>query len=342
MDVVRFTRKVLAAAREHKVFWSLENPFSSGLFEFPPIAAEVPPCRRPLAANLCQRRPLAVRAFRSSRSATSAVPGVRPSRSRVSSVPTLRPCRLWARGARNRPRSQAVYGNNVVTEVRFRHCSSCCRWSPALPLHARLWSGPGEDLGPHEHEHLEGTVAVQEQGLLVRKWKTSLAGRYAPSLCRAWALILREHAPPGALRSPSCPRPGLETCWQLWLMQAAGECGYAFLPTPSCPVEFSSGWEGAVSVWCHSQGRAPRSEATLASGGAAGAGPAPGDSSGSAPAAGGAAASAPAPGGVAGSAKMTSAGVKSKAKRTANTKRKASAKASPRTCKRPAAHRGRA
>ena len=25
------------------MFWSLENPFSSGLFEFPPIAAEVSP-----------------------------------------------------------------------------------------------------------------------------------------------------------------------------------------------------------------------------------------------------------------------------------------------------------
>ena len=41
MAVVWFTKKVLEAARKHNVYWSLENPYGSGLFDFPPIAAEL-------------------------------------------------------------------------------------------------------------------------------------------------------------------------------------------------------------------------------------------------------------------------------------------------------------
>ena len=115
-----------------------------------------------------------------------------------------------------------------------------------------------EDMPAHTHEHLEGTVGILENGQIVRKWKTSLAGRYVPQLCRAWAVLLRQHAPAEAIRAVK--RPGLETCWQLWLMQATGEHGHSFVPTPSCPQSFSTGWENAVAVWDHShKGRRRRS-----------------------------------------------------------------------------------
>lgn len=41
MAVVWFTKKVLEATRNNNVYWSLENPYGSGLFDFPPIAAEL-------------------------------------------------------------------------------------------------------------------------------------------------------------------------------------------------------------------------------------------------------------------------------------------------------------
>ena len=144
-------------------------------------------------------------------------------------------------------------------------------------------SAASQDMPAHTHEHLEGTVGIIENGQLVRKWKTSLAGRYVPQLCRAWAALLRLHAPVGAI--PAVKRPGLETCWQLWLMQATGEHGHSFVPTPSCPVSFSTGWENAVAVWDHSQkggrkaGAAPGAEQddeALAPGGASGSAAHPG------------------------------------------------------------------
>ena len=138
-------------------------------------------------------------------------------------------------------------------------------------------SAASQDMPAHEHEHLEGTVGLLENGQIVRKWKTSLAGRYVPQLCRAWAALLREHAPVEAIRAVN--RPGLETCWQLWLMQATEEHGHSFVPTPSCPLSFSTGWENAVAVWDHSQkgGKkagadpgAEQGEEALAPGGASG------------------------------------------------------------------------
>ena len=41
MAEVWFTKKVLEAARKNNVYWSLENPYGSGLFDFPPIAEEL-------------------------------------------------------------------------------------------------------------------------------------------------------------------------------------------------------------------------------------------------------------------------------------------------------------
>lgn len=141
-----------------------------------------------------------------------------------------------------------------------------------------------EDMPAHTHEHLEGTVGILENGQIVRKWKTSLAGRYVPQLCRAWAVLLRQHAPAEAIRAVK--RPGLETCWQLWLMQATGEHGHSFVPTPSCPLSFSTGWENAVAVWDHShKGRrsdsgvahgAEQNDEALAPGGASGSAANPG------------------------------------------------------------------
>ena len=74
-----------------------------------------------------------------------------------------------------------------------------------------------------------------------RCWKTSLAGMYVPEFCRHWALLLKNIAPTGAHMTPG--RPALETCWQSWLMQASNSPATPYLPTPSCPMKYTSGRE---------------------------------------------------------------------------------------------------
>jgi hypothetical protein len=102
----------------------------------------------------------------------------------------------------------------------------------------------------HTHDHLEGTFKVLVNGKPQTMWKTTVAGRYVPAMCRAWAATLRTHAPREAFTPVS--RQPMEQRWQTYIMQVAGMAtDVSFFPCPICPAEFTSGWEDAISVWSH-------------------------------------------------------------------------------------------
>eukprot|EP00972_Heterocapsa_arctica_P086061 12684911-Heterocapsa_arctica.AAC.1 len=49
------------------------------------------------------------------------------------------------------------------------------------------------------HEHLQGTVRLESGPHAGRRfWKTTLAGKYPPILCRKWAQVIGAVAPPSA------------------------------------------------------------------------------------------------------------------------------------------------
>ena len=52
--------------------------------------------------------------------------------------------------------------------------------------------------GGLRHVILQGTVSFVENGVRTNCWRTSLAGRYPPRLCRAWAALAEAAAPPAA------------------------------------------------------------------------------------------------------------------------------------------------
>ena len=52
--------------------------------------------------------------------------------------------------------------------------------------------------GGLRHVILQGTVTFVENGKKENCWRTSLAGRYPPRLCRAWAAIADAAAPASA------------------------------------------------------------------------------------------------------------------------------------------------
>ncbi len=90
----------------------------------------------------------------------------------------------------------------------------------------------------HEHETLEGTVKILVDGKPRAVWKTSLAAKYVPALCRSWAAILRKMAPPSAVTAPGVEP--MSDVWQRWLQDVAGvKC--PLLPTPECPLHFKTG-----------------------------------------------------------------------------------------------------
>ena len=101
----------------------------------------------------------------------------------------------------------------------------------------------------HEHQHLEGTVKIWEDDKLKTYWKTTLAGRYTPQLVRAWAKAAKLVAPQES--HVSVEKPAMSCHWQRWLMAESG-CIAELITPPLCPLEFATGWEGAVKEWSHS------------------------------------------------------------------------------------------
>ena len=94
------------------------------------------------------------------------------------------------------------------------------------------------------HEILCGLCKFQENGRVRSVWKTSIAGRYPPALCRAFARALLQEAPARALRAPG--EPELAKGWEDRLAHVAGAEVQTYVGTPACPRRFATGWEHAI------------------------------------------------------------------------------------------------
>ena len=111
---------------------------------------------------------------------------------------------------------------------------------------------------PGTHDVLEGTVTIMKEGKLVNVWKTSLAARYVPGLCREWVEIMRCCAPMQAFTPPG--QAAVHPHWQILLMECTGATGN-LLPQPTCPAKFVCPWADAVKIWCHPHHRHGQQEA---------------------------------------------------------------------------------
>ena len=99
---------------------------------------------------------------------------------------------------------------------------------------------------PGTHDVLEGTVTIMKEGKLVNVWKTSLAARYVPGLCREWVEIMRCCAPMQAFTPPG--QAAVHPHWQILLMECTGTTSN-LLPQPTCPAKFVCPWADAVKIW---------------------------------------------------------------------------------------------
>ena len=102
--------------------------------------------------------------------------------------------------------------------------------------------------GNHWHEHLQGTVAIPlKEGGHKTSWRTSLAGRYNPNLCRAWAQIARQAAPRGGLciHGPSVDPSSAKLSWRVTSANPPAPAGqnrsYRAAAPASGPVPSRSG-----------------------------------------------------------------------------------------------------
>ena len=177
MSTMWFTVLVLRAAREAKIFFSIENPVSSHLWHVPAIAKLL-----------------------------------------EGAIAVTYDC--------------CAFGANYLKRTTLR--TNC---HALVALAKRCHDVPM----PHEHETLEGKVAIPCAGKLAYFWKTSLAGKYPPALCREWAGLLRKIAPPNAIARPGAAL--LSAHWRQWLLDAVGEANVNCdpIPVPTCPMHFVSG-----------------------------------------------------------------------------------------------------
>ena len=76
--------------------------------------------------------------------------------------------------------------------------------------------------------------------------KTALASKYVPELCRECAAVPATNAPQEAFKG----FPQLNQVWQAALMQVSGTFD-TFIPAPTCPLVFTTGWEEAKHKWDH-------------------------------------------------------------------------------------------
>jgi hypothetical protein len=94
------------------------------------------------------------------------------------------------------------------------------------------------------HEHLQGLVLMPQPGSKPKWiWKTTLAGRYPPALCRRVANLLAACAPDGGWRAVG--EPVLAPVW-LKDLGAAINRGPVASPEPKCPRRCCGEWAGAL------------------------------------------------------------------------------------------------
>ena len=134
--------------------------------------------------------------------------------------------------------------------VTWTRTDYCCWGAPYQKAIYFVSSLPGLDAAIGRrcsctllHLRLQGIATVPTSTGSKRVWLTSLAGKYPPQLCRAFARCARAAAP----RSAHLPRPaGPQHGWRPRLagLAAALGCDFPRVPDPHCPRLFASGWEG--------------------------------------------------------------------------------------------------
>jgi hypothetical protein len=99
--------------------------------------------------------------------------------------------------------------------------------------------------GGHYHEHLQGKLKLRCGSSHVWTWRTSVAGRYPPLLCRRLAALLGSAAPRSAVNA-NRQEP---IRWESELRQSVGgPSGLAWAP-PCCPRSTRVSWPPFDDQW---------------------------------------------------------------------------------------------
>lgn len=114
------------------------------------------------------------------------------------------------------------------------------------------------------HEQLQGLAKFCEpSGKTYSVWKTSLAGKYPPGLCRALAQLLAASAPANAFRAYA--EAPISRCWRNDL-GAAVAAPPSHLAPPGCPKRFRCEWDDAIGFSMAGPSRQKRAAALAALG----------------------------------------------------------------------------
>lgn len=238
--VVWFTLKVLRHAQKFKVHFSIENPYPSPLFDWPPLVSQLEVMEAITVRFDCCAFGATYRKMSQFRT------NFKPLQALGKQCKDLSVMHLWLRRCfhcLHVPISfplallpsclLSVYMFNKFHHMHYKPPVRCCGHDLVFVVLGML----SEDLPRHIHpDTLEGTVAMHGQPTM---WKTTLASKYVPKLCREWAAVLATNAPPGAFGQSQ-----LNQVWQAALMQVTGTLA-TFIPEPTCPHIFTTGWHNS-------------------------------------------------------------------------------------------------
>ena len=113
------------------------------------------------------------------------------------------------------------------------------------------------------HERLCGLVQVRTPAGLATVWKTSLAGKYPPRLCRAIAALVKTHLHGASSLAPT----RISQWWDQQLVVAHGGWGSLVAPpvdTPICPARWRCEWASSPSFAMCGVSRQRRKDALAA------------------------------------------------------------------------------
>ena len=155
--------------------------------------------------------------------------------------------RLWSW-----PPLQQYLASIPSSRVLIHYCQYGCRYQkPTLLLTdlEELTSLAATCKGGHMHEHLQGTVRLQSGPDAGRRfWKTTLAGKYPPELCRRWAQVLGATAPRSAW-SHAAPRHAVHPHWENEMALVTKHVLSKRTPDPSCPAGSPAEWTLDEVTW---------------------------------------------------------------------------------------------
>ena len=116
-----------------------------------------------------------------------------------------------------------------------------------------------------QHEVLKGVVVLPTPSGSKRIWKTSLASKYPPSLCKQFAAAAALIAPRSAWRSSA--EPQLNEWWERSLARRTNAGIEKTIAIPRNPRRFTTGWQHTVDSWGCGPSPQQRREALSARGG---------------------------------------------------------------------------